>query len=160
MVSTFGHGDRIRHSAVPAETEIPLIRYGFVVGTNRGDNPVMIMFDGDLRAGAVTETEIEHVRVSNLTLTLDGHDLLDDPSLRQGLVNLWVAEAECAGLRISSLDCMGTGVRDSREGYALARLTSGGEQYVLRGSLCMYQYNAIVVHADRPNRWEVPTTYG
>ena len=75
--------------------------------------------------------------------------LLDDPSLRQGLVNLWAAEAESAGLQIASLHCIGTGVRDSSEGYALAELSSGGEQYVLRATRCIKQYDAIVVHADR-----------
>jgi hypothetical protein len=52
------------------------------------------------------------------------------------------------------LHCIGTGVRDSSEGYALAELSSGGEQYVLRATRCIKQYDAIVVHADRPNRWE------
>ena len=43
----------------------------------------------------------------------------------------------------------------SSEGYALAELSSGGEQYVLRATLCLKVYDAVVVHADRPNRWEV-----
>ena len=89
------------------------------------------------------------------TLKAGGSDLLDDPSLRQGLVNLWAAEAESAGLQLAALHCIGTGVRDSSEGYALAELSSGGEQYVLRATRCIKQYDAIVVHADRPNRWEV-----
>ena len=88
-------------------------------------------------------------------VTTSGADLLDEPSLRQGLGNLWAAEAESAGLQLAALHCIGTGVRDSSEGYALAELSSGGEQYVLRATRCIKQYDAIVVHADRPNRWEV-----
>ena len=69
---------------------------------------------------------MQPVHICNVTLTLGGSDLLDDPSLRQGLVNLWAAEAESAGLQLASLHSIGTGVRDSSEGYALAELSSGG----------------------------------
>ena len=92
------------------------------------------------------------MKIDNVTLTLDGADLLDDPSLRQGLVNLWRAEAEEAGLQIASLHSIGTGVRDSSEGFALAELSSGGQQYVLRSTNCANQANVISVHADRPTR--------
>ena len=113
------------------------------------------MLDGELGGDVVDPADVEPVHICNVTLTLAGSDLLDDPSLRQGLVNLWAAEAESAGLQIAALHCIGTGVRDSSEGYALAELSSGGEQYVLRATRCIKQYDAVVVHADRPNRWEI-----
>ncbi len=69
--------------------------------------------------------------------------------LRQGLVNLWVAEAETAGLEIASLHCIGTGVRDSSDGYALAELSSGGEQYVLRATCAPTTTKSVMVRADR-----------
>ena len=84
------------------------------------------MLDGELGGDVVDPADVEPVHISNVTLTLEGSDLLDDPSLRQGLVNLWAAEAESAGLQIAALHSIGTGVRDSSEGYALAELSSGG----------------------------------
>jgi len=153
-MTSFKLGDRIRY-ATTDDDGFPLVRYGFIGALSSPGEPVSVMLDGDLATDVVDLSLIETVHISNVTLTLAGTDLLDDPSLRQGLVNLWAAEAESAGLQIASLHCIGTGVRDSSEGYALAELNSGGDQYVLRGALCLYQYNAIVVHADRPKRWEV-----
>ena len=153
-MTDFQLGDRIRY-ATTDEDGFPLVRYGFVGAVSSPGEPVSVMLDGELATDVVDLSLIETVHISNVTLTLGGSDLLEDPSLRQGLVNLWAAEAESAGLQIASLQCIGTGVRDSSEGYALAELSSGGERYVLRGALCMYRYNAIVVHAGRPNRWEI-----
>ena len=153
-MSKFRHGDRIRY-ATTGEDGLPLVRYGFIGGVGSNGGPIVVMLDGELGGDVVDPDEVEPVHICNVTLTLGGSDLLDDPSLRQGLVNLWAAEAESAGLQLASLHSIGTGVRDSSEGYALAELSSGGEQYVLRATRCISQYDAIVVHADRPNRWEV-----
>lgn len=153
-MTTFHHGDRIRY-ATTGEDGLPLVRYGFVGGEADDDGPVVVMLDGELGGDVVDLDKIEPVHVSNVVLELDGSDLLDDPSLRQGLVNLWRAEAEASGLQIASLHQIGTGVRDSSEGYALAELSSGGDQYVLRATTCTNRPGAITVHADRPNRWEV-----
>lgn len=151
-MSIFNHGDRVRY-ATTGDDGLPLVRYGFVGGTV-DDGPLVVMLDGELKGDVVEPGKVEPVHICNVTLTLGGSDLLHDPSLRQGLVNLWAAEAESAGLQIGHLDAIGTGVRDSSEGYALAELSSGGEPYVLRATLCLKVYDAIVVHADRPNRWE------
>jgi hypothetical protein len=153
-VTIFSHGDRVRY-ATTGDDGFPLVRYGFVGGVADPDGPLVVMLDGELGGDVVEAAFVEAVNICNVTLTLGGSDLLDDPSLRQGLVNLWAAEAETAGLQIAALHPIGTGVRDSSEGYALAELSSGGEQYVLRATLCLKQYDAVVVHADRPNRWEV-----
>lgn len=147
----FQPGDRVRY-AITADDGLPLVRYGFVGGSTP-DGP-LVLLDGELGGTVVDADSIEPVHICNVTLTLAGSDLLDDPSLRQGLVNLWCAEAESAGLQLAALHPIGTGVRDSSEGYALADLSSGGDTYVLRATLCLKQYDAIVVHADRPNRWE------
>ncbi len=97
---------------------------------------------------------IEPVSICNVTLKLEGGDLLDDPSLRPGLVNLWHAEAEDAGLQIAAIHPVhnGVGVRDSSEGYALAELTAAGDQYMLRATRCTTE-DAILLQAGRPNRW-------
>lgn len=152
-MTLFSHGDRIRYSTVD-DDGLPLVRYGFVDGVTDPTGPIVVMLDGELSGDIVTAGEIEPVHVSNVTLTLAGSDLLDDPSLRQGLVNLWAAEAEAAGLEIASLHCTGTGVRDSSGGYALAELSSGGDHYVLRGIVCPHDRDAVIVHAARPHRRE------
>jgi hypothetical protein len=153
-VTTFHHGDRIRY-ATTGDDGLPLVRYGFIGGVAGPDGPIVVMLDGELGGDVVDARHVEPVHICNVTLTLDGADLLDDPSLRQGLVNLWAAEAENAGLQIAAMHAIGTGVRDSSEGYALAELSSGGEQYVLRATLSPMRRDAVHVHADRPNRWEI-----
>ena len=148
-VNNFGHGDRVRYSTM-GDDGFPLVRYGFVGEVSDNGGPVVVMFDGELGGELVDPSEIEPVHLSNVTLVLAGSDLLDDPSLRQGLVNLWAAEAETAGLEIAGLQCIGTGVRDSTEGYALAELTSGGDPYVLRAIVCPHDRDAVMVRADPP----------
>ena len=152
-MNPFHHGDRIRY-ATTGDDGYPLVRYGFVGGVSDNGGPVMIMLDGEIRGDVVEQSTVEPVHMCNVTLTLDGFDLLDDPSLRQGLVSLWAAEAESAGLQIAMLHVIGTGVRDSKDGYALAELSSGGASYVLRANRCATGRDAVVVHADEPNRWE------
>ncbi len=154
-MTAFGHGDRIRYSTTD-DDGLPLVRYGFVGGVSDDHfGPIVVMLDGELGGEVVDPTDIEPVHMSNVTLVLAGSDLLDDPSLRQGLVNLWAAEAETAGLEIAGLRCIGTGVRDAGEGYALAELSSGTDRYVLRASLCPHDRDAVMIRADLPNRWEL-----
>ena len=148
-MTMFNHGDRVRWATVD-DDGLPLVRYGFVGGVTGTNGPIVVMLDGELGGDVINPTEIEPVHMSNVTLTLSGTDLLDDPSLRQGLVNLWVAEAETAGLEIASLRCIGNGVRDSSDGYALAELSSGGAQYVLRATVCPHDHDSVMVHADHP----------
>lgn len=152
-MNTFSHGDRIRY-ATTGEDGFPLVRYGFVGGVPDNGGPMMVMLDGELRGDVVEPSKVEPVHICNVTLTLEGTDLLDDPSLRQGLVNLWMAEAETAGLQIGGVHAIGTGVRDGSDGYALAELSSGGEAYVLRANRCPSGRPAVVLHADPPARWE------
>jgi hypothetical protein len=146
-VTTFNHGDRVRWATVD-DDGLPLVRYGFVGGVTGTNGPVVVMLDGELGGDVINPSEIEPVHMSNVTLILTGTDLLDDPSLRQGLVNLWVAEAETAGLEIASLNCIGTGVPDSNDGYALAELSSGGDTYVLRATICPQDHESVMLRAD------------
>ena len=46
---------------------------------------------------------------------------------------------------------MGTGVGDNCEGFALAELTSAGEPYVLKASLCPSDLDAVLVYAAHPH---------
>ena len=147
-MTTFNHGDRVRWATVD-DDGLPLVRYGFVGGVTGTNGPIVVMLDGELAGDVINPTEIEPVHMSNVTLTLSGTDLLDDPSLRQGLVNLWVAEAETAGLEIAALHCIGSGVRESSDGYALAELSSGGDRYMLRATICPHDHESVMVRADR-----------
>ena len=98
-MSPFGHGDRVRYSTM-GDDGFPLVRYGFVGGVDNG-GPIVVMFDGELGGEVVDPSEIEPVHMSNVTLVLAGSDLLDDPSLRQGLVNLF---AQCLQARLGVAD--------------------------------------------------------
>ena len=146
----FRHGDRIRYTTTD-DDGLPIVRYGFVGGVTDHDGPVVVMLDGELGGDVVDLDKIEPVDICNVTLKLDGRDLLDDPSLRPGLVNLWQAEAEDAGLQIAAIHPLesGIGVRDSSEGFALAELTAAGDQYMLRATRCPTE-DAILLQCDPP----------
>lgn len=141
----FHHGDRVRY-ATTGDDGFPVVRYGFVGGETNDDGPVVVMLDGEIRGDVVDVATLQPVNISNVTLTLDGTDLLEDPTLRQALVNLWTAEAEDAGLQIAAIQPMGTGVGDEF-GYAIAEFSSAGEQYVLRAARCPTNDAAVVVRA-------------
>jgi hypothetical protein len=148
-MNRFQQGDRVRVETI-GDDGLPLVRYGFVGGLVGDRGPVAVMLDGDLKNDTIVDrSEIAPVTVTNVELRLLGTDLLDDPSLRQGLVNLWSAEAEEAGLSIGTLNCIGEGVRDSHEGYTLAELIAGGEQYVLRAMRESHGSDFVRVRADR-----------
>ena len=151
-MTRYQHGDRVRLHTTDADG-LPLVKYGFVGGV--ADQRVLVLLDGEFGADAVVDdSQLEPVTITSVELRLRGADLLEDPRLRHGLVNLWSAEAEEAGLEIGALHCMGDGVRDSSEGYCLAELMAGGEHYVLRVVRDSYRSDVVRVRADRPNRWD------
>ena len=130
---TFSLGDRVRWATID-EDGLPLVRYGFVGGVAGEVGPVMVMLDGELGGDVIDLEQLEPVTITNVELHLDGRDLIEDPELRRGLVHLWQAEAESAGLDVDALQGMGSGERDPGYGWSLAALTSGGEQYVVRAT--------------------------
>jgi hypothetical protein len=149
---SFQPGDRVRWETT-GDDGLPLVRYGFVGGYN-GNGHVTVMLDGDLTGDTVVDLgQLAPVTITSVELRLNGIDLLDDPSLRQGLVNLWSAEVEQAGLEIRSLERLGDGVREADQGFALAELWAGSQQYVLRASVGR-QADTISVRADVPRRWQ------
>jgi hypothetical protein len=150
---SFQPGDRVRW-ATTADDGLPIVRYGFVGGANGDHTRVVVMLDGDLAGNTVVDhDQLEPVSITHLALDLDGADLLDDPTLRQGLVNLWSAEADQAGLEIHALHCLGTGVRDG-DGYALAELWAGNEQYVLhaRSDRALDTIHLAAIYSQRRSR--------
>jgi hypothetical protein len=152
----FQPGDRVRWETM-GDDGLPMVRYGFVGGSNGDGSRVVVMLDGDLKGDTVIDLDqLAPVTITNVELLLHGSDLLDDPSLRQGLVNLWSAEADQAGLEIRAIEYLGTGVRDSvGDGFALAELHSGGRQYVLRAVCDATNNETVHVRADLPRRWEI-----
>ncbi len=151
----FQPGDRVRWETT-GDDGLPLVRYGFVGGCNGDGDRVAVMFDGQLKGDTVVDLiQLAEVSITNVELRLHGADLLADPSLRQGLVSLWSAEADQAGLEIRSIHLLGTGVRDTvGDGFALAELHSGGRQYVLRAVCDQNGEEIVCVKADPPKRWE------
>lgn len=148
---TFQAGDRVRWQTT-GDDGLPLIRYGFV-GFYDGNGHVTVMLDGDLTGDTVVDlSQLAAVSITSVELCLSGADLLDDPSLRQGLVNLWSAEVDDAGLEIRALERLGNGVKESDDGFALAQLWAGSEQYVLRASRDDTG-ETVVVRADVPRFW-------
>ena len=141
-------GDRVRWETVDPDG-FPVVRYGFVGGSNGDGSKVAVMLDGDLKGDRVVDLhQLEPVTITNVELRLEGADLLDDPSLRQGLVNLWTAEADQAGLEIRSIDCLGTGVRESGASFALAEVWAAGRPWVLKACPDASCPDVIIVRAD------------
>lgn len=145
----FRHGDRVRYATI-GDDGFPVVRYGFVGGVTADGGPVVVMLDGELGGDVVDAATLQPVHISNVTLTLEGSNLLDDPSLHPALANMWVAEAESAGLEIGSMRHIGAGLLDASEGYTIAELSSAGEHYTLRAALCATTPDAILVCAHLP----------
>jgi hypothetical protein len=148
---TFTPGDRVRWSC-QADDGLPLVRYGFI-----GDHPiptghVEVVFDDELRAETVSVAQVEPVTIGSIELSLRGGDLVEDPALRQGLVRLWQAEAESAGLDVSGIRGLGTGLRDSSSSWALAEVVNGSGSYVVRAWQNYNEPSMVRVRADRLQR--------
>lgn len=151
----YSAGDRIRFE-VTGDDGLPMVRYGFVGALVTPIGPVVVMLDGELGGEVVEISQIAPVSVTTVELTLVGSDLIDEPDLRRGLVAMWEAEAEQAGLAVDSLhpigDPLGAGLRDSSNSWALAELMAGGVQYVVRATTTPNDPGIVRVRADHPTR--------
>ncbi len=144
----FQPGDRVRWMTT-GDDGLPLVRYGFVGGLNGDATRVAVMLDGELKGDRVVpHAELAPVEIGTVELRLEGADLLDDPSLRQGLVNLWTAEADQAGLEIRDVSPLGTGVREAGDCFALAELRAAGQQWVLKALPDASGHDMICVRAN------------
>jgi hypothetical protein len=146
---SFRAGDRIRF-VTTADDGLPLVRYGFVGGVTGSEGPVVIMLDGEISGDVVSQADIEHVAVTTVELRLQGSDLVEQAELRRGLVHLWQAEADSAGLDVDALHPMGDGERDGNGCWALARLIAGGQEYVVTASQIPQEPGMVRVRADGP----------
>lgn len=141
---TFQPGDRVRWETT-GDDGLPLVRYGFVgAGVHNGE--VHVMLDGEFKGTTVLPADdLAHVHITNLELRVSGADLLDDPALRQGLVHLWTAEADTAGLDLGSVDFLPHEPAYNGTPVPLARIEAGGQLYLLRA--CSARQDAITVRA-------------
>ena len=145
---TYQPGDRVRWLTT-GDDGLPLIRYGFVGGLNGSSSRVAVMLDDELKGNTVIPlSELAPVAIDTVELRLEGIDLLDDPSLRQGLVNLWAAEADKAGLQIRQLQPLGTGVSEGDATFALAEVRAAGREWVLKAMPDHLGDDLICVRAD------------
>jgi hypothetical protein len=145
---TFGLGDRVRW-ATTGDDGLPLVRYGFVGGVASESGPVMVMLDGELNGDVIDLEQLQPVTITNVELHLDGPDLIEDPELRRGLVHLWQAEAEEAGLDVDSLECLGIGQELPDRSWSLAALMSGGERYVVRALRDQEDPQVVLIRAEQ-----------
>ena len=143
---TFGLGDRVRWATM-GDDGLPLIRYGFVGGVASESGPVMVMLDGELSGDVIQLDQLQPVTVLNVKLHLHGNDLIDDPDLRQGLVHLWRAEAESAGLDVDYLETLGTG-EPAAPGWWLGTVSTGGQDYVVKAMPSTRDDQVICIRAD------------
>jgi hypothetical protein len=143
----FGLGDRVRW-ATTGDDGLPLVRYGFVGGVASEVGPVMVMLDGELNGDVIDLEQLEPVTITNVELHLDGPDLIDDPALRQGLVHLWQAEAEQAGLDVDAMERLGAGQELPDHSWSLAAVSSGGEQYVVRALRDEQDPTVVLIRAE------------
>ncbi len=146
---SFGPGDRVRYE-ITGDDGLPLVRYGFVGGVAASDGPVVVMLDGELGGDVVNLGDLQPVTVTTVALVLHGTDLVDEPELRRGLVALWHAEADSAGLDIDSLRPLGDGECDRPGDWCLAELLSGGVRYVLRAVHDELDPDSVCVRAELP----------
>ena len=144
---SFSHGDRVRW-ATTGDDGFPLVRYGFVGGSDGTEAEVVVMLDGELEVDAVDPGQLQPVSVTTIELRLDGDDLLSEAVLRPGLVRLWEAEAESAGLDVGEVQRFGDGWCDDRGRWTLAELVSGGRRYLVRAQLSADDPAVTIVRAD------------
>lgn len=142
-------GDRVRFESI-GEDGFPVVRYGFVGGATDDDGPVTVLLDGELGGNEVDLSLIRPVTITSVELCLAGPDLLTEPDLRRGLVALWHAEADTAGLDVDAMRPLGDGVPDVSGSWALAELIAGGETYVVRAYQLEHEPEVVRVRAGRP----------
>lgn len=144
----FSQGDRVRWNTT-GEDGWPLIRYGFVHSVGAPEGPAIVMLDGELGGEVIDIEQLADVSITAVELRLAGADLLDDPELRRGLMALWRAEAEAAGLDVDTVHGDGPGEPDGDAIWALASLSSGGERYVLKAMRDRADPASVCVRAER-----------
>ena len=150
---TYQAGDRVRWVST-GDDGLPLVRYGYIGSNGAGNGRVVMMLDGELKGNFLVHMDdIALVSITNIELRLTGCDLLEDPAMRQGLVHLWSAEADQAGLDVGSVRFVSSGSSTFTSvplggAVPLAEVDSGGRQYLL-AARPNRPVDTICVRADR-----------
>lgn len=153
MTISFHHGDRICVRTVD-DDGLPIVRYGTVGGELPSNGPIVVMFDDLLGGDIVDRSEVQLLTLDSLELCLTGRDLIEDPAVRSGLADMWLAESDLAGLPVMAIfpEGDGAGVRDGNQ-WLLATFTHNSETWVIRATVVDDTHD-IVVRADRSNHWD------
>ena len=153
----FTSGDRIKVRVVD-DDGLPVIRYGTVGAELPDHGPLVVVFDDMSGGDIVDRSEVEAVTIDSVALVLQGSDLAVDPSLRAGLVAMWAAEIDLAGLLIGPVRPLGnppgSGLRDSSDSWVLAEFMHDGTMHVVRAALQRDGAGTVTLHAGRMNRWD------
>ena len=149
----FRAGDRVRVRR-EGDDGLPQFCYGFIGSLAGPSGPATVLLDDELGPAVVVLTDIESIEVTTVELCLPGNDLCHDGALRRGLVAMWQAEADQAGLAVEDLVAKGDGVRDDVGSWALAELRAGGERFVLRASLVGTDPDMVHVRAVPYSHWD------
>lgn len=135
----FQPGDRVRWQTT-GDDGLPLVRYGFV-GTGIHNGEVAVLLDDEMKGSTVLPADdLAHVSVTTVELRVNAADgllveLCDDPAIRAGLVNLWSAEADRAGLDVGAITFLhNEPIQLDNTPITLARVEAGGVPYELRAS--------------------------
>ena len=144
---TFGLGDRVRW-ATTGDDGLPLVRYGFVGGVASESGPVMVMLDGELNGDVIDLEQLQPVTDHQRRAAPRRARPDRRPELRRGLVHLWQAEAEQAGLDVDALECLGAGQQLPDQSWSLASLDSGGEHYVVRARRHQADPEVVLIRAE------------
>lgn len=138
-------GDRVRVSHL-GEGGLPEVRYGWVEAVQRLHTTVL--FDGEITPEQVHVGTVQPVEVTTVQLVLPGRDLIDDEELRGGLVKMWQAEADLAGLAVDTLQAFGAGTSVTVAKFELGEVIAGGEAYVLVAGLSPSDHPTVYVRAE------------
>jgi hypothetical protein len=149
----FRTGDRVRVTRT-GDDGFPLVQYGFIDGLATPEGPALVLLDDEVGDVVVELGDLEAIEVTTLELRLPGPDLCQNGDLRRGLVAMWQAEADDAGIDVERLVPMGDGVRDDVGSWALAELSAGGERFVLRASLLLDDPGTVHVRATPHSHWD------
>jgi hypothetical protein len=146
-MTVFRQGDRVRVETT-GDDGFPIVRYGFVGGLTSGDGPLVVMLDGEISGEIVDASEVEPVMLTTVELCLRGTDLVDDPELRRGLVALWRAEADTAGLDVDAMHIRDDSQHDGNGCWTLADLDLAGDRYVVRAITPPMEPGVVRIRAD------------
>jgi hypothetical protein len=131
-------GDRVRVHRTD-EAGMAVFVYGYLDRVDHEKDYAFVFVDDELRASHCPLRDVQPVQITTVEVRFDSSELClalaHNPPLRRGLVFMWQAEAELAGIELDRLEPLGddgNGLDDHVDSWALAVLEAGGETFWLR----------------------------